>query len=295
MFRSVVVGLFIIALAPTVNAGFFSFSANKFQLMPDQTYGLSGAEKADVYQLPGAKRPAVLFIHGGGWQSGDKSGYSFYAKMLADKGIASVAINYRLFNAETRVNPWPAQIEDVQLALRWLRANAAKYNIDASRLCVWGDSAGAHLSLLLGSMKTIMPGDRAHLYRDQSLAVTCVVDMFGPTDLAAPSLSNMHALLTSMFGGQTPEQSPKIWHQASPAQIVTAASAPTLIAHGKDDAIVAFDQANSLKAAFDKSGVAYEWVPFPGGHWFKEPTTPQPIVDTVTRKMVDYVVRKLNP
>lgn len=296
MIRLAVIATLTAFLASTASAA-FSFWQVRPIVAANVPYGLSGEETADVYQLPGdntKKRPAVLLIHGGGWRSGDKAGYSGYAKKLAAKGIASVSINYRLFREDAGVNHWPAQIQDVQLAVRWLRANASTYGIDPNRICAWGDSAGGHLALLLGSMNTVKPGDRSHLYADQSPSVKCVIDMFGPTHLASPSLNNLRSYLTVLLGGKSPEQAPKIWEEASPAAIANKASAPTLIVHGLTDDVVSFEQAKDMKAALDKNGVANEFVPFMGGHWFKDAASDR-VRASAEKMMVDYAVKMLNP
>ncbi|MAY06370.1 MAG: carboxylesterase, partial [Verrucomicrobiales bacterium] len=115
---------------------------------PDITYrkGKSEAWKLDLV-MPKAKskepRAAIVFVHGGGWRSGDKrAGYFMRGAIeYAQKGYVCITVNYRLI-AEA---PMPASIEDVKCAVRWLRANAKKYNVNPKRIGAYGNSAGAHL------------------------------------------------------------------------------------------------------------------------------------------------------
>src|SRR5262249_33053417 len=156
-------------------------------LRRDVAYGLRAAEALDLC-LPAhatTPRPGVLLIHGGGWQDGDKELYSAICQVLAQHGFVAATMNYRLAPAHT----WPAQLVDAQLAVRWLRHSARDLMLDPTRLCAFGDSAGAHLSLFLGSLRTIHPGDEAGRYVDQSPQVSCVVDAFGPVDLTQPGAS----------------------------------------------------------------------------------------------------------
>ncbi|MEP6988575.1 MAG: alpha/beta hydrolase, partial [Chloroflexota bacterium] len=125
------------------------------------TYGEVGGEKLvlDVYQ-PAASDgplPAVIVIHGGAGSFGDRSGESDRAQGLAANGYVAFNIDYRLLDGGK--NPWPAQIEDAQLAVRWVRANAKQYNVDPDRLCSLGHSFGGELAALLGERDTPTGGD----------------------------------------------------------------------------------------------------------------------------------------
>lgn len=122
--------------------------------MPDITYAsIPGYRplKLDLYQQKGAKdRPLVVFIHGGGWSRGTPrllAGFKDLPAILADlasRGYVVAAVSYRL-SAEA---PFPAQAQDVDMAIRWLRTHAADYGIDKGRVAVRGDSAGAHLAAM---------------------------------------------------------------------------------------------------------------------------------------------------
>ena len=126
-------------------------------IQQDVEYGKPGGESLllDIYQPPEKPthpRPAVVLIHGGGWTNFDKSTMRGMANFLAHSGFVAVSINYRLLTANG--NRWPAQLDDAQRAVRWLRANASKYNIDAAHIGAFGHSAGAQLAALLGLVDT---------------------------------------------------------------------------------------------------------------------------------------------
>jgi acetyl esterase/lipase len=109
--------------------------------------------------------PVVMWVHGGGWKNGSKDRCP--GVWLVPKGFAVASINYRLIPAQ-----WPAQMEDCRAAVRWLRAHQSEYGIDASRMAVWGGSAGGHLAALMGTLPAT-PDER----------VQAVIDWYGPADL----------------------------------------------------------------------------------------------------------------
>jgi acetyl esterase/lipase len=124
--------------------------------------------------------PVIALIHGGGWVNGDRLGYASLGIQLARTGdYAAVGVGYRL----TKEAHWPAQVHDCKAAIRWIRAHAKEYNLDADKIAVWGSSAGGHLSSLLGTS-----GDVKELEGDLgpntsfSSRVQCVVNLCGPED-----------------------------------------------------------------------------------------------------------------
>ncbi len=125
--------------------------------------------------------PVVMYIHGGAWSAGDKRSGAGYVEVpaLREAGFVVAAVNYRLAPRYT----FPAMIEDVKCAVRFLRAHAADYGLDPDHVGVWGGSAGGHLAALLGTSDASAGWDVGP-YPDQSSRVQAVVDMFGPADLA---------------------------------------------------------------------------------------------------------------
>lgn len=151
--------------------------------------------------------PVIVWIHGGAWQAGSKDRCPAVA--FATRGFAVASINYRLSQHAV----FPAQIEDCKAAIRWLRGKAAQYNLDANHIGVWGASAGGHLVALLGTSGSVKEWDARGEHREQSSRVQCVVDWFGPSNLASMGGSHgdvraelneqdpaLHALLQEMWG-----------------------------------------------------------------------------------------------
>jgi len=213
-----------------------------------------------------AKLPVIVFIHGGGWQNGDKNGGSRrIAEYLNEGEYAGVSVGYRL----TDQGSWPMQIHDCKAAIRWIRGNADKYGLDADHIGVFGPSAGGHLVAMLGVSGDVdeLEGDLGE-YVDQSSAVHCVIDHYGPTDISA--MGGWHDRPNSpeakLIGGTVPDH-PEKAKAASPVTYVTANDPPFLIIHGTADPVVPYDQSERLYAALLKAGVDATLIPVTdGGH-----------------------------
>jgi len=149
----------------------------------DLPYAFQHARQVlDIYLPPAGAGPfpVVVWIHGGAWQEGNKGSAAHYADLLLPEGIAVVGINYRL--AQHAI--FPAQIHDCKGAVRWLRANAATYNLDPNRIGAWGSSAGGHLVALLGTSGGVSAAEGTVGGNVTfSSRVQAVADYFGPTDL----------------------------------------------------------------------------------------------------------------
>jgi acetyl esterase/lipase len=220
--------------------------------------------KLDLY-LPGkADRhlPVVVWIHGGGWYAGSKDGCP--AVPLVVKGYAVASINYRFSQHAL----FPAQIEDCKAAIRWLRANAKKYGLDADHIGVWGASAGGHLVALLGTSGGVneLEGKGGNL--DRSSRVQCVVDWFGPTDFAKMGgwQDKPDSPMAKLVGGPVKDRQ-ELAAKANPITYVGKDSAPFLIMHGEEDNLVPMNQSELLDAALRKAGVESTLVRVPkNGH-----------------------------
>ena len=181
-----------------------------------------------VYRPTSAGRfPILVQIYGGAWQRGSPDDDRTFATYMASRGHVVFAIDYR----HAPRWKWPAQIEDVRSALGWIRAHAAEYDGDASRLVLLGRSAGAQLALVAAYEGT--PSD-----------VVGVVSFYGPTDLAEgwrvpprPDPLDARAVLETYLGG-TPDQIPEPYRAASPITYVSAKAPPTLLLYGSRDHIV---------------------------------------------------------
>jgi acetyl esterase/lipase len=211
-------------------------------------------------------RPAVVMIHGGGWSEGDKQGLSAMASFLARWGFVVINVNYRLFNGKQ--NRWPAQLDDVQMAVRWLRANAAKYNVDPNRIGAFGHSAGAQLAALLGMEETRDNSDPA--LAKYSSRAQAVVDVAGPADFLAGHDPEGDAELTKFLGSDF-HKNPAPWRDASPVDHVDKSNAPFLIIHGTQDDAVPMSQAQELYDKLHTAGVPVTLIKVNDSHIFTTP------------------------
>jgi len=213
--------------------------------------------------------PVVVFIHGGGWQSGEKSGGGGKVGQLVASGkYAGASIGYRL-SGEAQ---WPSQIHDCKAAIRWIKAHAAEYGLDPERIAVWGTSAGGHLVAMLGVSNGVEGlegtiGD--HL--DQSGKVRCVLDFFGPTEMltmgdhASTLDHNAPTSPESKLIGGTLQEHPDLARNASPIEHVTADDAPHLIVHGSEDPMVPYPQSVDYEKRLEAAGVPVTFITVEGG------------------------------
>jgi acetyl esterase/lipase len=211
-------------------------------------------------------RPAVVLIHGGSWTGGDKEFMRSMASFLSRSGFVAFAVDYRLFNGKE--NLWPAQLDDVQRAVRWIRANAAKYGVNPDHIGAFGHSAGAQLAALLGMEETRDNSDS--LLAKYSSRVQAVVDVSGPTDFTTGHDADGDTFFPSFFGGDFAHHA-EFWRDASPVFHVSKNVAPFLIFHGTLDTDVAIKQAQELTDKLKQAGVPVKFVTVNDGHTFEKP------------------------
>jgi len=239
-----------------------------------------------------AALPVVLLVHGGGWSGGDKADFSEMAAFLAQEGYACFSINYRL--VEEQANRYPAALDDVQRAVRWVRANANSYGLDAQRIAAIGASAGGHLVALLGTTETRLNDDPA--LAQYSSRVNAVVDLFGPVDLTRPfpaagSGGNVQALVDA-FLGQPAASVPELAREASPVFHLDSQTAPFLIFHGDQDALVPVEQSRQFHQALQSAGIDSTYVEFKNeGHGFAQPASQE----RFARELLAFLARQLKP
>ena len=212
------------------------------------------------------KRPAVLCIHGGGFRAGTREGYNKTCLMLAQSGFVAATVEYRLApNFQ-----FPAAVHDVKAAVRWVRKNAAKLNIDPDRIGVMGGSAGGHLVQFLGVTAGV-PEFEGDLNPGFSSSVSCVVNYYGPSDFTKSYGKSVdaHEVLPLWFGGNLEQERHK--HIiGSPLPWVTPHAAPTLLIHGTEDKYVAYEQAIWMRDRLKLCDVEVELLTLEGaGHGFK--------------------------
>jgi acetyl esterase/lipase len=238
----------------------------------DIAYSSPGGEvlALDMARPKNAKGPlpAIVCIHGGGFRAGNRQHHDRLCLQLAQRGYVAVTVTYRLAPA----HQFPAAVNDVKAAVRWLRANAAKYGIDPERIGATGDSAGGHLALMLGLTGDVKSFDAAEGGSvDQSSRVNCVVDVYGPSDFTKSYDKSVDAaeVLPLFLGGDL--KTARHRHiLASPLYWVTPHAAPTLAIHGTKDPYVAHEQARWLIDRLQGADVDAELLTLEGaGHGFK--------------------------
>jgi acetyl esterase/lipase len=200
------------------------------RVIPDVSYGPDARNVMDLY-LPEAgptPRPLVVCIHGGGWAGGDKKVYAWLAEALAHRGYAAASVTYRFAPASRA----PAQMDDVQRAVRWLRKNAGRHGVDPERFGAIGGSAGGHLASYLALADTRDNSDPE--LAAFSSRVQCAVDCYGPVDLEA-MMKSASAPIVQGFVGKPLEGNETAYRDASPHFLVKQRPPPFLIIHGTLD------------------------------------------------------------
>ncbi len=236
----------------------------------------------DLY-LPKSPRtdkplPVIVWIHGGAWLAGDRaSGLGQLRPFVQSGDYAGVSVGYRLTDQAS----WPAQIYDCKAAIRWIRGNAKKYNLDPDHIGVWGSSAGGHLVAMLGTSGGIESLEgKLGSFTDQSSRVTCVVDFFGPAELLTmgdhPSNLDHNAPNSpeSRLVGGTLQETKQVAQDASPVTYVSKGDPPFLIVHGDKDMTVPYQQSVRLTELLEKAHVDATMITIQGaGHGgFASPT-----------------------
>jgi acetyl esterase/lipase len=220
---------------------------------PDLIYGKVGEQELQLDLACPANGagpfPAVVILHGGGWVTGSRKLMLPVTFDFAAHGYVAVAVSYR-FAPEA---PYPAQLQDARCAVRWLRANAARYRIDPDRIGAFGYSSGGHLALLLGTTCDDRPPKETGGHAGQSSQDGVVVACYPPTDLAAwdqYARNGKHSRIerecalvavTALLGGPPARQAERAT-AASPITHLRAGAPPTLLIHGLADTMVPLDQ-----------------------------------------------------
>lgn len=285
-----------------------SFSIQVISDISYYTYQKDGQNKAltlDLYLPKKSSKdaintfPVIVFIHGGGWYEGDKKVCP--GKLVAQQDYIMACISYR-FSSEAL---FPAQIYDVKNAVRWLRKNAGKYQINPDKVGAWGYSAGGHLSILLGTSSGIpeLEGENSEI----SSKIQAVCNWYGPTDFSqvppafteaiTPELVKdksyrkrrwfLYTLATHQLIGSPVSKNSKLTQLANPINYIDPSDPPVLIMHGKKDNVVPISQSEILYKALQKNRVSVTFSrPQDRGHNFEgkngEFYDPQLIKETVT-------------
>jgi acetyl esterase/lipase len=204
---------------------------------------------------PATARPALVWIHGGGWEAGDKRGgiAESLGPGLVRSGFVSLSINYRLSDQAK----FPAQLHDVKAAIRWVRANADELGVDPERIGVWGHSAGGHLAALLGTTGDMPELEGMSGSPGYSSRVQAVVAVSPPTDFLEIPAGWPHVeprrATSKLVGGPLKERG-ELVRLANPIAHIRPGAPPFLIIHGEDDDVVPVQQAVKLDEALVAAG-----------------------------------------
>ncbi len=233
----------------------------------------------DLRTPEAAGAPLVVFLHGGGWLRGSRKVFTpgisderSFDRIVA-AGFAVASCEYRL-SGEAR---FPAQLDDVDAALDWLQRHGGEYGVDASRLVLWGVSAGATLAALTGLRRSDVRG---------------VVDWFGPADLFTMAEHDVgepaEQTREARWLGAPAADLPEAARRASPALQAHAGAPPFHISHGTADEHVPFAQSEALAAALSAADVDVEFIPIEGGrHFWQGLENTDPVFD----RAIDFVRR----
>lgn len=268
MSRNLILGAFCLALVglvmwtaqPVAAAEAYSVKVEK-----DVQYGTGAGEPLTLHLAKpiGVEGPvpAIMVIHGGGWAAGSKDSHLGHIKLMAEQGYVAATVGYRF----APTHRFPAQVEDVKCAVRYIRAHADELGVDPQRIGAVGFSAGAHLSMMLGTMDSSdgMEGDGG--WPDQSSKVQAVVSYFGPVKMDPETLSSSPAremvaeaavrkLLGDLIGGPVDDNVDKLL-AASPITYVNEGDAPMLLLQGTKDPLVPYDQAMLMATAMTEAKI----------------------------------------
>lgn len=243
----------------------------------------SEAQKLDIYMIPKGERscPVIMWMHPGGFHEGDKDGSAIaplavvnmirLVQPMLERGYAVVSINYRLSQEAI----FPALIFDVKAAVRWIRANAAKYGFNPDKVAAWGSSAGGYLAAMLANTRDVKDLEDLSLGNpDQPSRVTAAVDWYGPTDFL--QMDPQHIQLgqeADVHDADSPESRlmgaavtlvPDRCKAASPMTYISRESTPIFIQQGTGDPIIPYPQsvmlAEQMSAAIGKENVFFELI-----------------------------------
>lgn len=253
-------------------------STLRYRMVPNLTYRTATNIdlKLDLYLPMDATEsrpaPTMIYIHGGGWWSGNKEQSVIALLPWIEMGYAVVNVEYRLGGAASA----PAAVEDCRCALRWVRNRAKEYKLDPARIVLSGSSAGAHLALMTGMLETSAGMDLGCIDRadggigepsSADIPVAAIVNWFGITDVAdLLSGPNAKTYAVRWIGSITDgAQRQALASRVSPLTYVRADQPPVFTIHGDDDPTVPYSHATRLRDALARAGVQNELITVPGG------------------------------
>ncbi len=263
-------------------------------IISNVVYGQSGERglHATLYQPPenmSGPYPAVVYIHGGGWSNGTREQFARQAYAMAEKGYAGLCIDHRF----SKEKPYPAAIQDAKCAVRFLRANAEKFNLDANRIGAVGGSTGAHLAacLAVSGNGKMQEWDLSGGYHGIDSSIQAAVCFNGEFDLPAWYRHGKGNEFIIAFMGSKYEDAAALYLEASPIRHVDAAVCPILLLHGEKDEAVPVAQSVEFHDRIQSVGGRSELVIFPevGHAWFNYP----PHFDGCLQMMMQFLLKNL--
>ena len=301
--------LSLFTAAVTFTPAFFAAASDAFTVATDLPFLASDRkEKLDLYlpkpPVAGKLSPALVWIHGGGWSGGTKN--EARAKNIcgtvAAAGYVAVSIDYRLGDGA-----WPTNLFDGKNAVRFLRANAAKYHLDPARIAVAGGSAGGHLALMVAltsGLPGFEPSREQTPYPNESSAVRCVANFYGVTNLLTRQQTDANGNPTAtrklmagslrFFGADS--DAAEVLRLASPVTHVRRESPPMLTLHGRADPTVDYLQAEELARVAKQRGAAHELILLDDvGHTFDLQTwSKKPLPRDLRPVLLEFLARNMN-
>ena len=194
-----------------------SFVSSDLERSKDIAYGPLERHRLDIYEASGVPRGVVVFVHGGTWDSGDKSDYPFLADTFTENGYTTVVVNYRLVPDIT----FPSYAEDLALALNWVAERTELFG--SERLFLMGHSAGAHIAALVTF-------DETYLAPYGGVPITGFIGLAGPYDFLPPQPDAVRT--RAALGPETN------WQATQPINFVDGTEAPALLMTGLEDTTV---------------------------------------------------------
>jgi len=244
-------------------------------LLPNLEYAVRNEEHLFLQLLLPKKHnstdsfPLVVFVQGSAWHRQDIFQHLQHMVRVCEHGYAVAMVQYR----PSDIAPFPAQVQDVKTAIRFLRSRASEFSIDASRIGIWGDSSGAHTAVLVG-ITTDGELD-TDLYKEQTAAVSCIVDWYGPTDI---STMNETISIQDHVQPDSPEgfligrkhvlEHPELVYPTVPMHYLSRERdiPPILMMHGSKDQLVHFHQSCMLYEALQKLEKDVEFYKLEGAY-----------------------------
>ncbi len=242
----------------------------------------------DLYlpEKTGSGRPAVVFMHGGGWRRGSRSQFKPQATWLAERGYVCASIQYRLSDQAA----YPAAVKDCKTAVRWMQENAEQYGVDPKCIAVAGGSAGGHLAAL-AAVTYGYGHETAGTILDEGPPLRAAVIFNGVFDFREPIREDGDSENLVLFLGGSRKQNPERYAEASPIVHVQRDRPPFLLLHGTGDTRVPFQQSVDFQKAILDAGARAELIPAEGqGHgWFNR----TPYLEETFAQMETFLNREL--